>query len=83
MIRVLPNRNGREFQTFYIRARSGTYSAQWDWGITYGVLIPTYSQLKRKWFDLSTKKNGQEFQNFYIRPHLAVDSAKWDWGMSD
>ncbi len=33
MIRALPNRNGREFQTFYIRARSGTDSAQWDWGI--------------------------------------------------
>ncbi len=34
MIRALPNRNGREFQTIYIRARSGTDSAQWDWGIS-------------------------------------------------
>ncbi len=33
MIRALPNRNGHEFQTFYICARSGTDSAQWDWGI--------------------------------------------------
>ncbi len=33
MIRVLPNRNEREFQTFYIRARSSTDSAQFDWGI--------------------------------------------------
>ncbi len=33
MIRVLPNRNEREFQTFYIRACSSTDSAQSDWGI--------------------------------------------------
>ncbi len=33
MIRVLPNRNEREFQTFYIRACSSTDSARWDWGI--------------------------------------------------
>ncbi len=33
MIPALPNRNGRELQTVYIRARSGTDSAQWDWGI--------------------------------------------------
>ncbi len=33
MIAALPNRNGRELQTVYIRARSGTDSAQWDWGI--------------------------------------------------
>ncbi len=32
-IRALPNRNGREFQTFYIHERSGTDSAQCDWGI--------------------------------------------------
>ncbi len=34
MIRALPNRNGREFLTFYIGASSGTDLAQWDWGIT-------------------------------------------------
>ncbi len=33
MILALPNRNWCEFQTFYIRPRSGTDSAQWDWGI--------------------------------------------------
>ncbi len=33
MIPALPNMNWREFQNFYIRPRSGTDSAQWDWGI--------------------------------------------------
>ncbi len=37
MIRVLPNRNEREFQTFYIRAHSSRDSEQWDWGITNGI----------------------------------------------
>ncbi len=49
MIRALPNRNGSEFQTFYIRARSGTDSAQWDWGIigeSTGVIITTYAGWK-------------------------------------
>ncbi len=34
MIRPFPNRNWREFQTSYIRPRSGVDSAQWDWVIT-------------------------------------------------
>ncbi len=33
IIHALPKRNWREFQTFYIRPRSGTDLAQWDWGI--------------------------------------------------
>ncbi len=33
MIRVLPNRNEHEFQTFYIRARLSTDLAQWDWAL--------------------------------------------------
>ncbi len=33
MIRVLPKRNRRDFQTFYICPRSPVGSAQWDWGI--------------------------------------------------
>ncbi len=36
-------RNGHEFQKIYIRLHSAVDSAQWDWGITTGVLIPTYS----------------------------------------
>ncbi len=37
MIRTIPKRNGREFQTFYIRPRSGVDSAQWNWGIILSV----------------------------------------------
>ncbi len=39
MIRALPNRNWCEFQTFYIRPRSSTDSAQWDWGIIYYTVL--------------------------------------------
>ncbi len=38
MIRTLPNRNWREFQTFYIRPCSGTDSAQW------GIIADIYEQ---------------------------------------
>ncbi len=39
MIRALPNRNWREFQTFNISPRSGTDSAQWDWGIRHSQYL--------------------------------------------
>ncbi len=45
------------------------------------LLRKNLAQLKKKWFDPSTKKNGNEFQKNYIRPHSAVDSAQWDWGI--
>ncbi len=46
------------------------------------VLRKNRAQLKKKWFDPSTKRNGHEFQKIYIRPHSAVDSSQWDWGIS-
>ncbi len=42
LIRTPLNRNEREFQTFYIRPRSGTDSEQWDWGITYSTCEATW-----------------------------------------
>ncbi len=54
MIYALPNRNWHEFQTFYIRPRSGTDSAQWDWGIRcnhilrYCIILYCIFQAKMK-----------------------------------
>ncbi len=55
MIHALPNRNRCEFQTFYIRARSGTDLAQWDLGIRELHWCPIHKWIIYKLFLITHK----------------------------
>ncbi len=63
MIRAIPNRNGREFETFYIRPRSGVDSAQWNWCIIGSL------ELNRSEFTSSI--------GFLAIPHMGLRSASY------